>query len=166
MTQFTYRLQILLEQKEEAKRAAERELTRQEQELEAEVAALHSHQRHEKELVDKHDQLRRDIMIKRAESEPLDARKVQERAEYVKVVGLQIEEAKRDVFSQAQVVAHCEIRLNEAKQHVEEARREVEVLTKHRAKQEERFLRELRAQEELALDEVGNMLYATRRGSS
>jgi len=36
-------------------------------------------------------------------------------------------------------------------------------LTKHRARQEERFLRDLQVKEELALDEVGNVLFTTRR---
>ena len=37
------------------------------------------------------------------------------------------------------------------------------MLTKHRAKQEERFQRALQVQEELALDEIGNVLHAVRR---
>jgi flagellar biosynthesis chaperone FliJ len=84
----------------------------------------------------------------------------------VKVVGLQIEDANKEVCSQRVVVEQFEIRLEEAKQRVEEARREVEVLTKHRAKQEERFNRAVQVQEELALDEIGNVLHAVRRRES
>ncbi len=61
------------------------------------------------------------------------------------------------------MVETCEAALKEAKEHAAEARREVEVLAKHREKQEQRFRRELEAKEEVALDEIGNVLYATRR---
>jgi len=163
MTQFTYRLQRLLEQKEEAKKEAEKELARQEQELEAQLAALEPLQQRHRELVEKREQLRRELLAKPDAGEALTAREVLERSEYVKVVGLQIEDAKNDVLSQHRLVEQCEARVKEATHRVAEARREVEVLTKHRAKQEERFLRELQAQEELALDEIGNVLYTTRR---
>jgi hypothetical protein len=53
--------------------------------------------------------------------------------------------------------------VQDAKGRVEEARREAEVLAKHRKKQEERFLREAQAKEDLELDEIGNVLYSTRQ---
>jgi len=163
MTQFTYRLQPLLEQKEEAEKEAEREQARQEQELESQLVVLQSLQQRERELVEKRERLRRELLSKPGEHGELTAREVQARSEYVQTVGLEIEEAKNDVLSQRQLVEQCEMRLQEAKKRLAEARREVEVLTKHRAKQEERFLRELQVQEERALDEIGNALYTSRR---
>jgi len=163
MTQFTYRLQPLLEQKEEAEKEAEREQARQEQELQSQLAALRSLQQRERELVEKREQLRRELLSKPGEHGALTAREVLARSEYVQAVGFEIEEARNDVLAQRQLVEQCEIRVQEAKQRVAEARREVEVLTKHRAKQEERFLRELQVQEERALDEIGNALYTNRR---
>lgn len=165
MRQFTYRLQPLLEQKEEAEKEAEREQARQEQELEAQKAALRSLQQHERELVEKRDQLRRGLLSKPGEHGVLAAREVQARSEHVQVVGLQIEEARNDVLAQHQLVEQCDLRVREAKKRVAEARREVEVLSKHRAKQEERFVRDLQVQEERALDEIGNALYTNRRRS-
>ena len=163
MTQFTYRLQPLLEQKEEAKKEAEREQARQEQELESQLAVLRSLQQREQELVEKRKQLRRELLSKPSGHETLTAQEVLTRSEYVKTVGLEIEEARNDVLAQRQLVEQCELRVQEAKKCAAEARREVEVLTKHRAKQEERFLRELQVQEERALDEIGNALYINRR---
>jgi len=163
MAQFTYRLQRLLEQKEEARKEAERELARQEHELEAQRAALRSLQQHERELVERREQMRRDLLKQPDEGVALAAGEVTKRSEDVKVVGLQIEDANKDVSSQRVVVEQCEARVQQAIRCVEEARREVEVLTKHRTKQEERFQRALQVQEELELDEIGNVLHAARR---
>ena len=165
MTQFTYRLQPLLEQKEEAEKEAEREQARREQELELQAAELRSLQQRERDLVEKREQLRRELLSKPGEHGALSAREAQARAEYVQTVGLQIEEARNDVLAQRQLVEQCRVRVQEAIKRVAEARREVEVLTKHRAKQQERFLRELQVQEERALDEIGNALYTNRRRS-
>jgi flagellar biosynthesis chaperone FliJ len=165
MTQFTYRLQPLLEQKEEAEREAEREQARREEELESQSVALRSLQQRERELVEKREHLRRELLSKPGEQGALTAREAQARSEYVQTVGLQIEEARNDVLAQRQLVEQCQARVREAIKRVAEARREVEVLKKHRAKQQERFLRELQVQEERALDEIGNALYTNRRRS-
>jgi hypothetical protein len=166
MAQFTYRLQLLLEQKEELRKAAERELARQEQELRAQLEILRSLQERERELIEKRAQMRRRVLRPAVQGGTLAANEAIQRSDDVKVVGLQIEDASKEVCSQRVVVEQCELRLEEAKQRVEEARREVEVLTKHRAKQEERFNRAVQVQEELALDEIGNVLHAVRRRES
>ena len=163
MTQFVYRLQLLLERKEEAKKESEKQLAEREKDLQEQVEILEALQQGEQKLIAQRQQLRRDLLRKSDETESLTARKVQERQDYLKLVGLQIEEARREVLSQRVVVEQYESRVMETRYHVEEARREVEVLTKHRARQEERFLRDLQVKEELALDEVGNVLFTTRR---
>jgi hypothetical protein len=162
MTQFIYRLQRLLEQKEVAHKDAEREKGRREQELEAEQEALAASQRHEKDLVQQREQMRR-ALLKPDRGSLLSAREVNRRCEDVYVLGIQIEDARNDIRVCRQNVEHCEARLQEAVARVGECKREVEVLAKHRAKQEERFQRAQQAQEELALDEIGNLLHAFRR---
>ena len=109
--------------------------------------------------------MRRELLSKPADGVALNAMKVQERVEYARAVALQIEDAQGDVNSQRSVVDQCETRVREAKKQVQAATREVEILQKHRAKQEERFVRELREKEDLELDEIGNVLYMTRRRS-
>ncbi len=163
MTQFTYRLAVLLEQKEEAKKEAERQVIRIEQEVETQRLHLESLKRREVELVRRREELRLKLLAPPTEGGTISGQEVAIRSENLKAVGVQIEEANNDVFSQRLVVERCEEQLQQAKNLAEEARREVEVLTKHRAKQQQRFLREQQAQEELALDEVGNALYSTRR---
>lgn len=163
-SQFTYRLQVLLDRKEEAKKEAERELARIEQQREAALAKLQSLQLHERSLREKREQLRRDLFNKPAEGD-LTAIEIMRRSEFLQELGTQIEEAKSNVLTQMAMVEECDIRVRQASQKVADARREVEVLTKHRSRQEERFRRELQAKEDLALDEVGNVLYTTRRQS-
>ena len=163
MTQFTYRLQPLLEQKEELKKEADREVVRREEELQAQLTTLESLQRRVQELVQKRQQLRQELMNKPGEKVALTAAEVLERSEFIKVLGSEVQQAGNDVSSQGVVVETCKSDVKEAKEHAAEARREVEVLSKHREKQEERFRREVEAKEEVALDEIGNVLYATRR---
>jgi hypothetical protein len=162
---FVYRLQLLLERKEEAQKEAEREATQREQELQTQLNMLEELKRREKALIAKRGQMRRDLLSKPAPDATLSVSDVQQRAEYVKAMAFEIEQAGNDVLAQNSVIETCQAKVDEAKQVAHEARREVEVLTKHRSRQEERFRREEQAKEDLALDEVGNVLYSTRRSS-
>jgi flagellar export protein FliJ len=163
MTQFTYRLQPLLEQKEELKKEADREVSRREQELQTQLATLESLQRRVQELVEKRQHARQELMTKPGDKDPLTAADVLKRSEFIKVLGSEIREAESDVSAQRVVIETCESEVKEAKEQAAEAQREVEVLNKHREKQEQRFRREEEAKEEVALDEIGNVLYSTRR---
>lgn len=163
---FVYRLQLLLERKEEAQKEAEREVTQREQELQTQNKMLEEVKRREKELIARRQQMRRDLLSKASPDASLSAGDVQQRAEYVKAMVFEIEQAGNDILAQNEVVETCRLKLDQAKGVAQEARREVEVLTKHRSRQEERYRREEQAKEDLALDEVGNVLYSTRRSST
>lgn len=163
MTQFTYRLQPLLEQKEELKKEADREVLRREQELQTQQATLESLQGRVQELVEKRQHARQELMTKPGDQGALTAADVLKRSEFIKVLGSEIREAENDVSAQRVVIETCESEVKEAREHAAEAQREVEVLIKHRDKQQERFRREEEAKEEVALDEIGNVLYSTRR---
>src|SRR5215813_10338819 len=163
MSGFIYRLQLLLEHKEGAKKEAERELAREEEQLEHQMKLLESLRVEEKELRNKREKVRRDLLATSHEQQSLSSEDVQQRSRYVKELGHRIEQARNDVLSQQTVIEERELSVELAKERVSQARREVEILVKHRSKQEERFLREKRAKEELELDEIGNVLYTTRR---
>ena len=165
MSGFQYRLQRLLEHKQEIKKQAEQQLRRREEELEKQQATLENLRRRLQELVEKRQQLQRDLLSNPYMGETLSGREVQQRIECIKAIGLEIEQAQADVSTQRTVVEDWQRRVEQAKKEVQDANREVEVLQKHRAKQEERFLREQERQEELALDEIGNVLYTSRRTS-
>ena len=163
MTQFNYRLQPLLEQKEELKKEADREVSRREQELQTQLATLESLQQRVQELVEKRQHARQELMTKpgpRVLSRRTMCSKgpTSSRSWVPKY-------ARRKAMSARSVwyIETCESEVKEAKEQAAEAQREVEVLYKHREKQQERFRREEEAKEEVALDEIGNVLYSTRR---
>lgn len=162
MAAFTYRLQTLLDQKEELKKQAERELVGLEAELKKQTERMQTLQDTVQALTEKHRQMRRDLFSKPDPSGALNAHKVQERMEYAKAVAFQVEDAQADVITQRGVIEQCESDVQLGKKRVQEATREVEVLQKHRTKQEERFRRELQEKEDLMLDEIGNVLYTNR----
>jgi flagellar biosynthesis chaperone FliJ len=163
MTGFVYRLQLLLEQKEEARKEAEREVTRREERYQAEVQALDELCRQKTQLVERREQMRRDLFAQPGGTGVLSAIEIQRRTAYIKAMELHIQEADENIAAQRIVVEECQAEVDQAKQRANEARREAEVLSKHREKQKERFVREEQAKEELALDEIGNVLYTTRR---
>ena len=165
MGTFIYRLQPLLEQKEEVKKQAERELGQLEKELEKQLATLDELQRALQQLIERRQQMRRELLKTPEGAAALNAAKVQERIEYANAVAMQIQDAQSDVNSQRSLVEECQERVQEGRARVQTANREVEVLQKHRAKQEERFVRELREKEDQELDEIGSVLYMTRRRS-
>jgi flagellar biosynthesis chaperone FliJ len=161
-SQFTYRLQILLDRKEEAKRDAELSLVRKEQELASQMAELESLRMKELNLRERRDQQRRELLKGSGEQVVVSAIEVKRRSDYVKQLGQAIDQARSDAAKQASLVERCHLAVKEATLRVAEARREVEVLTKHRSRQQDRFVREQQAKEDLALDEIGNVLHSTR----
>jgi len=165
MAAFSYRLQTLLDQKEEFKKQAERELVALEEELEQQRTRLQILQETVEELTERRRQMRRDLLGSPGPNAAVSGLKVQERIEYEKAVGLQVEEAQADVITQRGVIERCELDVQQGKKRVQEATREVDVLQKHRAKQEERYRRELQEKEDLMLDEIGNVLYTNRSRS-
>ena len=165
MSAFIYRLQLLLDQREELKEAAARQLLDEEAELEKQHEKMRQLQRLLQDLMEKRKQMRRELLRKPEGSGVVNAMKVQERTAYIDAVSAQIEDVQSDIVSQRTVIEECGGRVRRAKNRVEESNREVEVLRKHRAKQEEHFHRELDEKEERTLDEIGNVLYTTRRRS-
>src|SRR5581483_9591299 len=162
MSGFIYRLRVLLEHKEQAKKEAERQLSKEEEQLQAQLKVLESLRSQEQELHYRHEHARRELLIA-PQDQTLTVQEVQQRSGYVKELGYQVQQARKEVLSQQIVIEESEMSVELAKERLKQARREVEILIKHRSKQEERFLRDEQAKEELALDEVGNVLYTTRR---
>lgn len=163
MSGFVYRLRLLLEHKEAAKKEAERELANEEEQLREQLKVAESLRIQESELRHKREQARQNLLIAPQGEQPLSAIEVQRRSGYVRELGQQIEQARKDALSQQMVIEERELSVELAKERLKQARREVEILVKHRSKQEERFAREEQAKEELELDEVGNVLHTTRK---
>ena len=166
MARFQYRLALLLDSKEAARKDAEAEVTRRERELETELDRLAALERQVRDLIAAHERMRREILSPPFDGAGLTAADALARSEYIQALAVEIESARNDVFSQRIAVDEQQRRVEQAKALAQEAKREVEVLSKHRARQEQRFLRELAAREELELDETGNVLFMTRRAQA
>jgi flagellar export protein FliJ len=166
MAAFKFRLQPLLDQRIEAAKQAEEAYAARQAALRAEQQRLEDLRQREQDLVAKRQHLRRNIMTPEPGASGLSSGGVQQRVEYVKALALDIDRARDEVFSQKLVVDEAEERVAEAKKHMLECQRQVEVLEKYRERLAERFRREQERKEELELDEIGNMLYMGKRRSS
>jgi flagellar biosynthesis chaperone FliJ len=162
MATFRFRLQPLLDLKNKAKEDAEKALKDRKNELAAEQQKLEDARRREQELIALRLKLRREVMAV-GDGQSVNATEVRRRVEYVKALGFQIDTAKEAVYAQQLAVTEAEEKVKQAQAHVLECNREVDVLTKYRKKLEERFQREEEQKEALELDEIGNVLYSTRR---
>lgn len=163
MPVFRFRVQPLLDQKIEAKEEAEKALVERQKELAAEKGKLEEARRKERDLIDLRLRLRRQVMSNAGH--PLSGDEVRRRVEYIKDLALQADAAKEAVYSQQLVVTEADEKVKAAREHLAECTREVDILTKYRKKLEERFLRDAEQKEALELDEIGNMLYTSRRRS-
>jgi flagellar FliJ protein len=162
MAVFKYRLQPLLDQKLRVQEDAEEALAQRKKELREAEAHLEELKRREQELIAKRENLRRGV-LDTGEAATLTVDAVKKRVEYVKALGLDIDAARDDVFSQKMVIDECNEKVGAAQKHLLECQREVEILTKYRDKLEQRFRREQEQKEALELDEIGNVMYMTRR---
>jgi flagellar biosynthesis chaperone FliJ len=166
MAQFTYRLQTLLEQKERARADAEKALAKAERDRDEEIRKLRQMEVKQQQLTEKRDQVRREVLAGPAGSGTLKARDAQERSDFVRFLGTEIERARAEVIGQGAVVEQHHTRVSDANVRSQTAKRELDLLTKHKARLEERYRRVLESKEELLLDEIGNAMYSTRRRST
>lgn len=159
MAKFQFRLQILLDQKQENKKQAEEELAKQETELASEQTALADLRRHEETLV-------QELKLARHELAYISSTTGENLSTYfarIESLNERIDAARDAVFAQELLIDESKERVEQAKTHLMNCSREVETLTKYRDKLEQRFLRQLEQKEDLELDEIGNMLYVSRR---
>jgi flagellar export protein FliJ len=161
MSAFRFRLQPLLDRKNELKEEAEKALLARQKELAAEQERLEAARRHEQDLIEKKQRLRREIMVN--QGGVISGDEVRRRVEFIRFVGQEVDTAKEGVYAQQLVVAEAETRLKAARRHLVECTRDVDVLVKYRERQEARFLRDLERKEALELDEIGNVMFTNRR---
>lgn len=158
MAVFRYRLEVLLDQKTKRKEKAQENLAAQRNQLQDALDNL-NRLRGAKEETEASRRDHRARLLSGA-SGGLDVR---QRADFVKALDADVIEAKRKVLLQQITVTDCEEQVETARKQFEECVREVEILTKHRAKAEARFRREQEQAEEREQDEIGSVLHAARK---
>ncbi len=158
MPPFRYRLEALLDQKREAKTAAEQALAarRAEErqarahlvELEAAVSTAAERKRAARDTAFVDNDTIEDILARRND---------------VTIYALRLEEAKDAVQSQRMFLEELAEQTEAALAAVAEASRELEVLLKHRGKAEARFLSEADRKETLEQEEIAAAMFENRR---
>src|SRR5215469_3543178 len=98
MPRFQYRLALLLDRKEEARKEADAEAARRDRQLEEERARLAALERRERDLTQERERLRRELLAAPSNGEPLTAADALTRAEYIRAMAADIEAARNDVF--------------------------------------------------------------------
>jgi flagellar biosynthesis chaperone FliJ len=159
MAKFHFRLQILFDQKLEIKRNAEEQLAKRQTELASEQTALADLQHQEESLVQELRMARRELAyLSSATGESLHVHLAR-----IESLNQAIDSTRDSVFAQELVLDEFKEKVEQAKLHLAICSREAEILAKYRDKLERRFLRQLEQKEDLELDEIGNMLYLSRR---
>jgi len=159
---FKYRLQPLFDQRQRDLEHAEEELLQRKKEL-------RDAERRKQQLIDEERSLsikliesRRNILVP-PPNQPLTFDELDRRKLFQKAMAEELESLRDAVFSQELAVDEVRGVVREAEMKTSERKRAVEILEKHRAKLEKRFLTEIEQKEALEQDELGNVMYLMQR---
>jgi hypothetical protein len=158
MASFRYRLETLLEQKQEAKAAAEQALALRRAEERRAAAELERLQGHVNAAAERKRLAREGAFVDGDTIENILARRGD-----IAIYTRQLDEAKDEVLSHRLYMEELAEMREAAEAVVAEAAREVEVLLKHRGKAEARFLSEAERKENLELEEIAASMFEARR---
>lgn len=158
----TYRLQIVLDQKKEARDEAarylaeKREILKREQEEEARLRRELDENRQRK--AQEHDLLAREGL-----SNALDANRAQQRLNFIKRLDHMADVLNTRIAAQQEKVKHAEQEVEEALQALVQASRELEVMEKHKERWTKKTKQEEDMNEQREMNEIGNIMYNARR---
>ena len=159
MSVFRFRLQALLDHRTEEQKQAEELLTRRQKEFTLEQQRLAELNAEFARLAEQHKRKR----AERCGAELLSAARIARQADYLLVLGLDLQAAQSGIMSQEVFVEQAREAVEEAQQQLAACRRKVDVLTKFREKAEMDHKLNAARQEELEQDEIGNLTYLVRR---
>jgi len=160
MAQFHYRLQILLDLKIDAREKLERALAERQRELAAENRALAELEEAQRVLAGKLKESRTALLGTGA---GVSGHTLELRTRYLKRLVQDVETGQDAVSAQRLRVGEFQDRVAEARQHLADAAREVEVLEKHKERLQGRFLRAIEQKQALEQDEMGGIIFNQRR---
>jgi flagellar biosynthesis chaperone FliJ len=160
---FKYRLQTLLDLKIDRKAELQVCVAQRHKELAAEQEELEQLQQTEKQLEEKLLQARRAML---SDSVGSTAVAIRQHRDYLSGLAADLEMARNSTFSQQSRVRKFEEKLAEAKRQLTECLREIDVLTKHRDRLQQRFLRAVEAREAAEQDEIGAVMFLRKETAS
>jgi uncharacterized coiled-coil DUF342 family protein len=91
---------------------------------------------------------------------------IRQHRDYLSGLAADLEMARNSTFSQQSRVRKFEEKLAEAKRQLTECLREIDVLTKHRDRLQQRFLRAVEAREAAEQDEIGAVMFLRKETAS
>ena len=161
MAQFRYRLQTLLDQKVEAKQAAQQALVAAQRELQTEQNELEARRREQESSAD---------VLRRARAERVSPAIEGSSGEWMRFRRDHIARLADEYDAVSDVVRAQELSVTEAEERLAAARdtlasrsRDVETLEKHRAKLERRFNDEASRKEAIDQEEMANVIFLNGR---
>lgn len=159
MTTFRYRLELLLEQKRKALEEAQRLLGDR-------LARVRGEKLRLEELQAAAELAKERAHIARQEryqtSGAVSAQEIQRRSEEARWLEKESGWARDRVLEQRIAIEDAEDAAEQVRLDVVEANRQVEVLKTHRARQQQRFHKELERLESIAMDDAGTVQYLRR----
>jgi flagellar export protein FliJ len=156
---FKYRLQPLLDLKNDQKSQLQTSVVQCQKELAAEEEELAALQRIESQREEKLREARRAMFGGSVGSTGLA---IQQYRDYLSGLATDLETARNSTFSQQLRVSEFEAKLAEAKRQLAECLREIDVLTKHRDRLQQRFLKAAELKEAAVQDEIGTTMFVRR----
>jgi len=159
---FKYRLDPLLNQKNQVKQDAEQSLAPRSRELTEEEKRLAEVKQHEAELLNLKERAKNELLNPGGGTQ-ITGEEIRRRLDYLRGVDHDVETARGEVFAQKQAVDESQEKLIQARQFLAECAREVEVLEKHRDKAEARYVQQVEKKEANELDEIGAHLFISKR---
>ena len=159
MAHFQYRLQPLLDARQQAKKDADlvvvdrRAALRQAEQV---LAGL----RESTQLLESNRSGLLMGMLGGGETTGLDVRRC---VDDIAILGRKIEDSKDEMLAQRIAIEECEERLAEAEREAAELSRQVEVLSRHREKKERAFLLDAERREANEQEEIASTMYEARR---
>jgi flagellar biosynthesis chaperone FliJ len=158
---FKYRLQPLLDLKIDLKAQLQASVEQSQRTLAAELEELAKLQQAERQLEEKLFEARR-TMFGGANSASGFA--IQQYRDYLSGLAIDLETARNSTFSQQLQVSESEAKLAEAKRKLTEGLQEIDVLTRHRDRLQQRFLKAAENKEAAVQDEIGAAMFV-RQGT-
>ena len=159
---FKYRLDPLLNQKNQVKQDAEQSLAARSRELSEEEKRLAEVKQHEAELLGLKEKAKNEL-LNPGGGKQITGEEIRRRLDYLRGVDHDVEAARGEVFAQKQAVDESQEKLIQARQFLAECAREVEVLEKHRDKAEARYDQQVERKEANELDDIGAHLFISKR---
>lgn len=159
MQTFKYRLQPLLDLKIDQKSQLQASVAQCQRELAAEQEELAKLQRAEGQLEKKLLEARRAMF---AGANGASGFAIQQHKDYLNGLATDLETARNSTFSQQLRVSEFEAKLAEAKRQLMECLREIDVLTKHRERLQQRFVKAAENKEAAVQDEIGTAMFVRK----